>query len=163
MNGESANIVNLEWTEAHEDAAAHSDLARRVCLRLEAKGAEVLSAHVENWVDSGARFRPMGTAKNWTHRVFAQTCVIHFAVVTEDGQDLDGCVIVRHTRLGRNGTQRKGEITVGVLHDFILEGKVWNENRKEWATRGYCRGHRVSMPLTQHPDAEKIRKFLGMK
>lgn len=163
MTATAANTVTLHWPEPHEDAAEHSDLARRVCLRLEEKGAEVLTAHVENWVDSGARFRPVGTAKNWTHKVFARTCVIHFAVVTEDGEDLDGCVMVRHTRLGRNGTQRKGEITVGVLHNIILEGNVWMENRKEWTARGYSREHRVSMPLTEHPDAEKIRKFLGMK
>jgi hypothetical protein len=155
----AATIVELVWPEdtVHEDAAEHSDLARRVVARLEAKGAEVEEVRVEPWYTTDRTYRPGGRAKNWTHKVRARHCAI-FAYI--NGEEV--LVDVTVHRLGANGEIRWPQITVGACHWITLEGNVWSDNRSHWQARSYSRGHVVPSVLEESPEGKAARAALGM-
>jgi hypothetical protein len=156
---EAAETVTLVWPEdsVHEDAAEHSDLARRVVARLEAKGAKVEEVRVEPWHKTDRTYRPGGRAKNWTHSVWARHCAI-FAYLPE-GEVL---VTVTVHRLGRTGEIRWTQVAVGTCHWITLGGNCWSEERAHWIARGYSRGHVVPMVLEETPEAKAVRAALGM-
>lgn len=95
-----------------ELAAEHSPRAVAAVERLIARGVEIDNVWVLDWFDTGGTYRPAGRSKNWTHRIMARRCVVE---AYDPQTDTEIGIEIGITRLGRNGTIRNAEITVGAL------------------------------------------------
>ena len=154
--------MDLDWGQEPEEVAAdHSARAARVCERLEARGAMVMDAHLEDWVYRGrVNVSPRPWMTPYWHKRYTRRVVI---VACSPGTTGTGDIAIdlEVERLGNNGAVRDGEMRIRAPHAHELcAGVHWRENRKDYTARGYSRGERVIDVLTEVPDAGAARRAL---
>lgn len=115
-----------------ELAAEHSPRAVAAVKRLMARGVEIDNVWVLDWFDTGVTYRPAGRSKNWTHRIMARRCIVE---AYDPQTDTEIGIEIGITRLGRNGTIRNAEITVGAIVRVRDDLIVATENTAATAAR----------------------------